>query len=301
MHHVTSFDPGSLGVPSGYEDHGAGYRRVAHIDRGVAAVHTGLGTCELAPGGRLDSHVHSYEELVYVIEGEPELTLDGVTVRLRPDESVFIGVGATHEWRNSGDEPCRWIDLQAPQSRGNTEPRDTFFVESPDPGEAKPLDVRDPRARRFSRWDPGQMDLDRLKQPVPADAPAVSASMSSALLAYAGITVKMLLDERHGAFLGNMFMVDYYPGVLLHPHDHPLEEAFYMLEGEVLFVADGSEYTLREGDVAYAGVGCIHSFENQTSERCRWLETRSPQPPPHHAYRFNRDWASLDREDAPVA
>jgi len=113
------------------------------------------------------------------------------------------------------------------------------------------------------------------------------------MLAYSGIAVKMLLDERHGAFLGNMFMVDYQCDVVLHPHDHPVEEAFYMLEGEVVSIADGTEYTLAVGDVAYAGVGCIHAFENRSGKKTRWLETRAPLPPLHHSYRFNRDWDFL--------
>ena len=86
--------------------------------------------------------------------------------------------------------------------------------------------------------------------------------MSTALLVYSGTTVKMLIDERHG---------------------------FWTLEGEVVFVADDEEYTLRSGDVAYAGVGCIHAFENGSGTGCRWLETRAPLPPLHHAYGFNRD------------
>ena len=66
-----------------------------------------------------------------------------------------------------------------------------------------------------------------------------------------------------------------------------------MLEGSVVFWADDVEYTLTEGDVAYAGVGCVHAFENRSGARTRWLESRAPLPPLHHAYRFNRDWDYL--------
>jgi len=252
-----------------------------------------MGTCELDPGGGIDEHVHSYEEFVYLLSGRAVLSLGGRAVELGPEEGAFIAVGEPHAWHNPGSEPCRWIDLQAPQARPEGADPDTFFTTGAVPAEGEPLDVRDPLLRSFCRWSPAQMDLDVLKIPSPVDAPAVSASMSSALLAYAGITVKMLLDERHGASQGNVFMVDYYPGVVLHPHDHPFEEAFYMLEGEVAYIADGEEYTLRPGDVAYAGVGCIHAFENRTDRRCRWLETRSAAPPARHAYRFERDWDAL--------
>jgi quercetin dioxygenase-like cupin family protein len=293
MHHVTRLDAAELSVPRVYEGHSVGYRRVSHIDRSVGAVHTGFGTCELGSEGTIEPHVHSYEELFYVVEGNPILTLEGRAYRLAPDECGFIAVGASHAWVNPGAERCRWIDLQTPQARSELEPPDTFFVAEEPVAEAAPLDVRDPRTRSFARWNHSQMNLDLLRRPSPADAPEVSASMSSALMAYTGITVKMLVDERHGAYLGNMFMVDYHEDAVLLPHDHPIEEAFYMLEGEVEFVADGEEYTLRSGDVAYAGVGCIHAFENTSGARCRWLETRAPLPPLHHAYRFDRDWEYL--------
>lgn len=296
MHHVTRFDPSGLEVPAGYEGNSDGFRRQSHIDRSIGATHTGFGTNELGPGGSIDAHVHSYEEFVYVIEGTPVLTIDGRGVQLAPDDCGFVPVGATHTWSNPEDEQARWIDLQSPQARPPSEPPDTFFV--PDPGtlESGPLDIRDPRTRNFARWTASQMDLDFLKRPAPADAPAVSSSMSSALLAYSGIAVKMLIDERHGAHLGNLFMVDYQEDVVLHPHDHPIEEAFYMLEGEVLYIADGEEYTLRVGDVAYAGVGCIHAFENHSGVRTRWLESRAPLPPLHHGYRFERDWQYLNMQ-----
>jgi len=293
LHHVTRFDEADLAVPRGFDAHSVGYRRVSHIDRAAGAIHTGFGTCEITAGGRIDAHVHAYEEFVYVLEGNPVLVLDGRGVELGPDTCAFVPVGATHSLKNEGGAPCRWIDLQSPQARPPTDPPDTFFVPDPDTGEVAKLDVRDPRTRSFARWTPAQMDVDSLKRPAPVDAAEVSSSMSSALLAYSGIGVKMLLDERHGAHLGNLFMVDYQVDAILHPHDHPIEEAFYVLEGEVVYVADGEEYTLRVGDIAYAGVGCIHAFENRSGKGTRWLESRAPLPPLHHAYRFNRDWGYL--------
>ena len=70
----------------------------------------------------------------------------------------------------------------------------------------------------------------------------------------------MLVDKRLDAQLHTMFMVGYQPGAVAHPHDHPFEESYVMLEGEVDVVADGDRYTLRPGDVFWTGVGCIHAF-----------------------------------------
>ena len=111
-HLVTRFDAAAPVVPHGYEGHARGYGRAAHVDRAAGAVHTGLGTCRLAAGGTVDPHVHSYEELAYVIEGNPVLTIDGEPVVLSPDDCAFVPVGSTHAVHNPGPGPARWIDLQ---------------------------------------------------------------------------------------------------------------------------------------------------------------------------------------------
>ena len=109
------------------------------------------------------------------------------------------------------------------------------------------------------------------QRPSGVDAAAVSASMASALLAYSGISVKMLLDERHGAHLGTMFMVDYHPRVVLHAHDHPIEEAFYMLEGEVVYIADGAEHRCgRATSPSPAWAASTRSRTARTSAAAGW-------------------------------
>jgi quercetin dioxygenase-like cupin family protein len=293
-HHVTRFDPAALVVPPGYEDRSRGFGRAAHVDGSEGSVHAGFATCELAAGGELGGHVHSYEESFYVLAGSVELTIEGRAVRLEADDCGLVPVGVPHAWRNAGSDPCRWIEMAAPQPRRPGDgPPDTFFVDLEPAAQAEALDIRDPRTRTFFRLGPGQMDVDNLKLGAPVDAPTVSASMATALLAYSGIAVKMLVDQRLGAQLANMFMVEYQPGGVAQPHDHPLEESYYVLEGEVEFVADGQSHVLGPGDVAWAGVGCVHAFYNRADGRVRWLETQAPLPPAAHSYRFDRDWDYL--------
>jgi quercetin dioxygenase-like cupin family protein len=144
------------------------------------------------------------------------------------------------------------------------------------------------------------MELDRLKAGAPVDEPTVSASMATALLAYSGIAVKMLVDQRLDAQLHTMFMVEYEPGGVAHLHDHPLEESYVILEGEVEAEADGERHLLQAGDAFWTAVGCVHAFYNRSEGRVRWLETQSPQPPARHSYRFNRDWDYLQSRIADV-
>jgi quercetin dioxygenase-like cupin family protein len=132
--------------------------------------------------------------------------------------------------------------------------------------------------------------VDSLRMGLKKDAPKVSASMATALLVYSGISLKMLVDARLDAALHTMFMVEYEPGGNAHPHDHPLEEAYYIVDGEVEAWADDEKYLMQRGDFLWAGVGCTHAFYNRSNTTVRWLETQSPQPPARHSYRFSRDW-----------
>jgi quercetin dioxygenase-like cupin family protein len=178
--------------------------------------------------------------------------------------------------------------MLAPQPRARFGD-DTFFVPPLATSELLAVDVRDPRTRSFGHIDPANMDPGRQTQ----DQLAVSASMRTALLVYSGITVKMMVDSDLGAQLQTMFMVQYEPGGVAGTHDHPLEETYLVLEGEVDASFDGHSYRLGPGDTAWAGVGCVHGFANPAGRPVRWLETQAPQPPARHSYRFTRDWEYL--------
>ena len=266
---------------------------------------SGLTTCRLVGGssgsthmaltlvslidGHVDAHVHSFETSFYVLGGEPVLYLDGRGVQLKPGACGCVPVGVPHAFRSDGSG--LWIEMAAPRPRPDAS--DTFFLEPAPDLPAEPLDVRDPRNRNLFLLTEGEMDLDRLKRGAAVGAPTVSASMATAVLAYSGIAVKMLVDQRLDAQLHTMFMVDYQPGAVAHPHDHPFEESYYMLEGEVDVVADDDRHTLRPGDVFWTGTGCLHGFYETQGGPVRWLETSAPAPPPRHSYRFERDWDYL--------
>ena len=271
-----------------YPGHGSGFESCRLVDGSTGSTHMALSSC-LLMGGALDTHVHSYEESFYVLEGQPVLNLDGRGVELKPGACGVVPVGVPHAWH--GDGRALWVEMVAPRPRPDGS--DTLFLGAAPEAAAVPLDVRDPRNRNLFLLTDGEMDLDRLKRGAAVGAPTVSASMATAALAYSGITVKMLVDQRLDAQLHTMFMVDYQPGAVAHPHDHPFEESYYMLEGEVDVVADGERLTLRPGDFFWTGAGCMHAFYEMQGGRVRWLETSAPGPPARHSYRFERDWDYL--------
>jgi quercetin dioxygenase-like cupin family protein len=284
---------GDVAIGPAYVEGSDGFTRAPLVD---ASLHMTLDLAGLEPGGHVCPHLHSFEESVYVLSGRPVLRIDERSIRLGPARGAIVPVGVPHEWFVDGESPASWIEMTSPRRRGDAEPPDTFFLgeASPVDGEPEEVDARDPRSRNVFHFADGQLDVER-SQPrgESVDEAAVSGSMATALLAYSGISVKMLVDQRLGANLHTMFMVEYQPGGVAHLHDHPFEESYYLLEGEIDVVADGVEFAMAPGDALWTAVGCIHGFRN-TSGRCvRWLETAAPQPPAHHSYRFNRDWEYL--------
>ena len=268
-----------------------GYAAWPVVDAGTPAVHTGFGLGRFEPGGSLPPHVHSYEESLYVLEGQVVVQTPGEAVRLRAGDYGLVPIGVPHSLRNDGSGDAVFARMSAPTPRPE-HGHDTFVL--PALAETEPLvaDVRDPRTRRYGHideaaLDPGLQTQDRL---------AVSASMRTALLVYSGIAVKMMVDSDLGATQSTMFMVQYEPDGVAGAHDHPFEETYLIVEGAVEATFDGTPYRLGVGDVAWAGVGCVHGFRNVGDGPVRWLETQAPQPPGRHSYRFARDWDYLRQQ-----
>ena len=274
-------DPGPLAPGS------SGYSRWSAVGYEDGAVHTDFGMSRLEPGGMIPTHVHSFEESFHLVEGEVMLVTPEATVRLVAGDYGVIPLGVPHAWHSVGDAPAVWSDIYSPPPRVQYD-SDTYRVAELEPGIPLAVDPRDPRTRSFGAITTEQMNPGRQSQELLAQ----SASMRTALLVYSGISLKMMVDSDLGSVLHTMFMVQYEPDGVAGPHDHPLEEAYLIMDGEVDATFDGDEFRLKPGDIAWAGVGCVHSFR-AVGEPVRWLETQSPQMPARHAYRFARDWNYL--------
>jgi quercetin dioxygenase-like cupin family protein len=264
-----------------------GISRWRCVGEANGSAHTDFGVLRIEADGRSATHVHSFEYSFHVIEGEVFIATPEANIRLVAGDYGIVPVGVPHRWTGTGESGALVADLITPPAR-DRHGSDTFRVAELPEAEAVMVDTRDPRTRSFGNITPQHMVPSRQSQ----ELLAVSASMRTALLVYSGISLKMMVDSDLGAMLGTMFMVQYEPEGKAGPHDHPLEEAYLVLEGEVLATFDDEEYLLGPGDFAWAGVGCIHSFA-ATGTEVRWLETQAPQMPPRHAYRFARDWDYL--------
>ena len=127
MHHFGRFDERALAAHPIFEGHSQGYTTVPLVSRNTGSVHTGLSIDQLAPGGTIDPHVHAFEKGVYILRGNPILTINGESYRLRAGDYAAIKVGTPHSWR-AGDAPVRWLQMAAPQPKPPGAERDTFFL-----------------------------------------------------------------------------------------------------------------------------------------------------------------------------
>ena len=276
MHFVSKIDPSFAKTPQLYEQNSSGFRRATYVDRVMGSVHMGTSICYLDARGVLQPHLHSFEESFYILEGSPIVQIGEQTYQLGPGNFGLISTGVWHAFRNAGNQPARWLEMQAPQPRAMDYGRDTFFIG----GEAS----EGAKAPENGISQLGHFDESQLPKPG-------SPSEMEGFNPTTGIAIKMFVDRSFGAIHQSLFLIQYMPGARIDLHDHTFEESYFIVSGRVKATADGETYDLGTGDVIWTSVGCIHSFENVGDEPVRWIETQAPLPPAKEVFRFEKDWA----------
>jgi mannose-6-phosphate isomerase-like protein (cupin superfamily) len=280
MHTVARIDPLSAATPEAYKDSSSGFRRAAYVDRTMGSVHMGTGICFLDTSGIVATHLHSFEETFYVLEGSLIFQIGDRAFQVQAGHFGLIPTGTPHGFRSVGNQTARWLEMQAPQPRPLEYGQDTFFPGVEPPTSAAAPDFSDESTRAVV----GYFDESKLPQP---GAPSEMEGFNPTT----GVAIKMFVDRSFGAVHQSLFLIQYMPGAMIDPHDHTFEESYYIVSGRVKATADGQVYDLGAGDVIWTGVGCIHSFENAGTEPVRWIETQAPLPPVKEVFRFERDWA----------
>ena len=206
------------------------------------------------PGGWLAPHVHAFEEALYVLEGELLLDLGGRVHRLVAGDFALMPTGLRHALgqrrRRPGPLPVAQL------ARSGSTPAAGGATRSSRPAQDLAGDGRrararppfgDPTLRLVGHYDGTPPQLEALRV---SDDPArgrAPAGMDTAILAYSGISVKMLVDRDFGADHVTMFTVDYELGGAAQAHDHPFEEAYFFLAGEVEAELDGERLHVPAG------------------------------------------------------
>jgi quercetin dioxygenase-like cupin family protein len=283
MHYFGKFLDSMLVADPLFEAHGHGYTRASLVNHTLGSVMTGLSVCELAPGGTLDPHVHSFEEGFYVLSGDGVFACNDQAYRLTAGDYGVVKVGKLHSWRNTSNAPIRWLQMHAPQPKPPGKERDTFFQKGAEaPSDAKPLDVNDTRGNLLGHFDETMI-------PPVGKRTNVAAGLE-------GVFLKWMIDENFGSIHHRLLFIEYQPGVSIGLHDHTFEESYFLLSGEVQGVLEGQTYLAKPGDVLWTSVGCVHSFANVGTTPVRWLETFAPIPPKEDVFRFMGNWEKRAKE-----
>lgn len=277
MHVFREIEESLFRPPAGYEGRAEGFRRADLIHRAQGSLHMGFSIAELQPGGRVDPCVHAYEKGMFVTEGEVELYRDGELYRLGRHDYALVPTGSAHAVRNRGAAPARWVEKCAPQPKPAGEWDDTLYLPPVEwPGAAMTPEAANPMRRMVGHFDPGQL-------PPPARVDAYMWGWSK----------RLLIDRVLGSAHFDLFIIEFAEGGQTSLHDHPFEEAYLVLEGEVTYVAEGKEYVLRPGTIAWSGVGAPHGFFLNRGTSARWLEVMTPQPPVRGGNRRLATWDDL--------
>lgn len=272
MHyHVGKLDGARFVVPEIYREHARGYERASLINRAIGSVHCEAGVSRLAPGGDIDSAVHAYEKGLYVFEGEIEVLRAGECFRLPAEGYALIPYATPHAIRNRGSVAARWFEILAPQPKPHSAFGDTFFSGD----NAWPAAVNDSAAKSAGRFKP--------ENPIPPQRAELQQ----------GLTVYRFLERNAGATCFFMMRGEMSVGAYRTRHDHPIEEFYLGLSGEVIMDIEDQSFRLGAGDIAWTGVGTSHAFRQIGNEPFRWLETQTPQFPPNYGTRNYVEWEKL--------
>ncbi len=83
----------------------------ARPDNGCASVTQFIG---LVPPGRAPDHFHTYDEVIYILDGEGALHIDGESTPLRPGSCVHLPARVVHCLENTGDSELRLLGVFRP-------------------------------------------------------------------------------------------------------------------------------------------------------------------------------------------
>jgi uncharacterized cupin superfamily protein len=123
---IAAISPEEAGVAGGFDVRQDGELERAFgtwvlVRKSLGLEAFGINIVELPPGGSIPEHNEldrSQEEVFYVIEGAPTITVDGSDVQLGAGAFVRLDPEPLRTVRNDGDETARVLIISAPTTSG---------------------------------------------------------------------------------------------------------------------------------------------------------------------------------------
>jgi quercetin dioxygenase-like cupin family protein len=252
-----------------YAGHAAGLIRRPLFDRDRGTVHHSVVHCALEPDGRVERHLHAFEQALYVLSGSLTVDVAGAREELGADDFLWIEFGVPHAVASTTS--AEWLEVSAPNPGARFE--DTVFAEGTGATPEAPY--------RRGHFDVGDL-------PEPSGNILAGAGTN-----VGGASVLLLVNQDFGASQFVLMALQYMPGGGIKEHDHAFEEGFFIIEGQLEGDLDGELHTFGPGDYFWSGVGSTHELTNRSDTPVRWLETQAPQPPSRHQFRYLGDWERI--------
>ena len=185
------------------------------------------------------------EEVHYVVAGEGQCYIDGFSYPLVPGAAVFVPQGAEFAVENGGGADLTLVSVACPEEakRRLSEPARTV-----------PL---------TSYQAPSRVVLERERREI----------------ATPQRSFRLLADKDVGCQQVTQF-IGYIPPSKAPHHNHPYEEAIYILEGEGTLSAGGDHAPLRAGASIYLAPRVDHCLENSSRGPFRLLGVIYPAGSP---------------------
>ena len=182
---------------------------------------------QLAPGGVLHPHVHSFEEGFYILSGQAVVVINEESYLMGAGDYGRVKVGTPH----GGVPPamlrcggCRWArPSQASRRRARH-----LLPQGPAAAVGAAARSGDLRGSLLGHFDASQVP------PVP--------ERQNVLKGLEGVFLNWLIDEKFGAAHHRLLFIDDQPGVSIGLHDHTFEEGYFIVSGEVEATMDGKKY-----------------------------------------------------------
>jgi quercetin dioxygenase-like cupin family protein len=93
-----------------------------------------------------------------------------------------------------------------------------------------------------------------------------------------GYLRRALVARAAGSVHQEVVIAELEPGGRVDSHLQAFEEAFYVLEGALVFDAAGFSEQLVADDHVFVERGVVHGLSNESAAPARWLEVSAPQP-----------------------
>lgn len=233
-----------------------------------------VSTAPVQTGGGAPPHRHDFGEGFFVLEGEVEFTAGNRSVRLTKGEFIHIAGRTTHFPKALVDS--KLLTIAAPTGF------DQFQLSAGEElsGEAAAPTKTDQQILSDIRAIAGKYGIDMNPPPDAFQSePKIHLAQvgDGDIIDAVGDRYRFLVESEQTGGTYAMWHATISPGggPPLHTHSRE-EEAFYVLEGEIQFEADGNEFLGEPGSFVNLPSGSRHRFRNQTDRDAEVLILVAP-------------------------